>query len=73
MLPEMFVTATTGTDYSGLTGIGTVVTQVISWFGDAVGVFNDHPVMWIPCGMGILGAAIGLVRRATKIGGGRRK
>lgn len=73
MLPEVLTTMTTGTDYSGLTGIGTVVTQVVSWFGDAIGVFNDHPVMWVPVGFGILGASIGLVRRATKIGGSRRR
>ena len=69
----IFTTMTTTTDYSGLDGIGQVVTKVVSWFGDTIGIFNDHPVMWVPVGFGIVGAGIGLVRRATRIGGGRRK
>lgn len=73
MFDGIFTTMTTSTDYSGLDGISTVVTKVVSWFGDGIAVFNDHPVMWVPVGFGILGATIGLVRRATKIGGGRRR
>lgn len=72
MTPDILLTATE-TDYSGLTGISTVVTAVVGWFGDAITVFNGHPVMWVPVGFGILGASIGLVRRATKIGGGKRR
>ena len=53
--------------------ISTVVTQVWTWFATAVTTANSNPVMWVPVGFGIAGASVGLLRRATRVGGGRRR
>lgn len=62
----------TPTVTTGLETIGNVVSQVWSWFGDAVSTANSNIVMWIPVGFGIAGATVGLLRRATRVGGRRR-
>lgn len=52
--------------------ISTVVTQVWTWFATAVTTANSNPVMWVPVGFGIAGASVGLLRRATRVGGRKR-
>ena len=52
--------------------ISTVVSQVWTWFGTAVSEANSNPVMWVPVAFGIAGASVGLLRRATRVGGRRR-
>ena len=52
--------------------ITTVVSQVWTWFGSVVNTANSTPVMWLPVGFGVAGATVGLLRRATRIGGRRR-
>ena len=52
--------------------ITTVVTNVWGWFGGVVGVATSNPVMWVPVGFGIAGASVGLLRRATRVGGRKR-
>ena len=34
---------------------------------------SSHTEMYIPLGIGVVGAAIGLFRRATRVGGSKRK
>lgn len=61
-----------GTTTTGLETIATVVGQCWTWFSGAVATANSNPVMWVPVGFGIAGATIGLLRRATRVGGRRR-
>ncbi len=53
--------------------IGTIVTQCWTWFTGVITTANSNPVMWVPVGFGIAGASVGLLRRATRVGGGRRR
>ena len=55
-----------------MTEIGSVVTQVWTWFGNCVTTANTNLVMWVPVAFGIAGATVGLLRRATRVGGRRR-
>ena len=50
-----------------------VVTNVWTMFGTTITQFNENAVMWLPVGIGIVGSMIGLVRRATRVGGSRRR
>lgn len=53
-------------------GVTTVLGDVWTWLGTTIDTANSHPVMWVPVGFGIAGACIGLLRRATRVGGRRR-
>ena len=53
--------------------ITTIVTEVWGWFAGVISTANSNPVMWVPVGFGIAGASVGLLRRATRVGGGRRR
>ena len=52
--------------------ISTVVTSVWGWFSGVVTTANSNVVMWVPVGFGIAGASVGLLRRATRVGGRKR-
>lgn len=53
-------------------GIEHALSLVWSGFGDAVTTANANPVMWVGVGFGIAGATVGLLRRASRVGGRRR-
>lgn len=59
----------------GETTIMTVITelwtQVLSWLGDTIDLFMDHPVTLVGVVIGFVGSMIGLTRRL--FGGGRRR
>lgn len=55
-----------------LTTIGTIVTAAFGWLGTAFTTATTHTEMYIPLGIGVVGAAIGLFRRSTRVGGKRR-
>lgn len=52
--------------------ISTIVTAGFGWLGEAFTLAGDHTEMYIPLGIGIVGAAIGLFKRSTRIGGKKR-
>lgn len=52
--------------------IGTVVTAAFGWLGTAFTTASTHTEMYIPLGIGVVGAAIGLFRRSVRVGGKRR-
>lgn len=54
------------------TGLGTALTAVWGYIGDAISFANDNPVVWAGAAFGIAGAAIGLLKRAVRVGGRRR-
>lgn len=56
-----------------ITTIGTIVSNGWTWVGEAFTQAGTHKEMYIPLGIGIVGAAIGLFRRAIKVGGSRRR
>lgn len=49
-----------------LTTLGTVVTQVLTWFGNALTTISTTPILLVGMGMYVVGGAIGLTRRALK-------
>lgn len=55
-----------------LATLGTYVTQVIGWTGDALTDTDIQPFLLIVTAVGIVGAIIGLAKRITRIGGRRR-
>lgn len=55
-----------------LTTLGTVLTDVWSWFGDVIDLAGAQPVLLIPLGIGVAGSMIGLFKRAVRVGGRRR-
>ena len=52
--------------------VNTIVTAAWGWFGGAFTQAATHTEMYIPLGIGIVGAAIGLFKRAIRVGGSRR-
>lgn len=56
-----------------ITTIGTIVSNGWTWVGEAFTQAGKHTEMYIPLGIGIVGVAIGLFRRAIKVGGSRRR
>lgn len=52
------------------------LTQVMTFawaqLSEAVSFGTANPVIFIPAGIGIVGAAIGLLKRAVRVGGRRR-
>lgn len=56
-----------------ITTIGTIVSNGWTWVGGAFSQAAIHTEMYIPLGIGIVGAAVGLFRRAIKVGGSRRR
>lgn len=56
-----------------LESIGTIVTSAFGWLGTAFSTAASHTEMYIPLGIGVVGAAVGLFKRSVRIGGGRRK
>lgn len=56
-----------------ITTISSIVSSGWSWVGDAFSQAATHTEMYIPVGIGIVGVAIGLFRRAIKVGGSRRR
>lgn len=53
--------------------ISTIVTQAWGWFAEAFTQAQSHTEMYIPLAIGIVGASIGLFKRAIRIGGRRGK
>lgn len=56
-----------------ITTIGTIVTAGFGWLGTAFTTAASHTEMYIPLGIGIVGAAVGLFKRSTRIGGRSRR
>lgn len=50
----------------------TVVSDVIGVAGQVITFMNGNPIMWVGIGFGFVGAAIGLVKKASRVGGRRR-
>lgn len=50
----------------GLTGLGTVVTQLFTWIGSLVTTIENNPLLLIPIGIFVLGAVIGLGQRLIR-------
>lgn len=48
---------------TGLTALGTIFTQVMSWVGDLVSTIADEPLLLLPVGIFVVGAVIGLASR----------
>lgn len=49
-----------------LTTLGTVVTQVISWFTSTLDTISTTPILLVGMGFYVVGGGIGLARRALK-------
>lgn len=58
------------------TSIITTITSMVStawgWVGTAFTTASNHTEMYIPLAIGIVGAAVGLFKRAVRIGGKRK-
>lgn len=52
--------------------IGTIVTAAFGWLGTAFTTASIHTEMYIPLGIGVVGAAVGLFKRSVRVGGKRR-
>lgn len=48
---------------TGMETVGTVVTEVIGYMGEIVSTITSQPLLLIPVGIGLVGAAIGLASR----------
>lgn len=50
----------------GLTGLGTVITQLFTWIGNLVTTIESSPLLLIPVGIFVGGAIIGLGHRLIR-------
>lgn len=48
---------------TGLESLGTVFSQIITWFGGMVTYIISQPILLIPVGIFVAGATIGLASR----------
>lgn len=55
------------------TGFTTAIEAVWTQTTTFLGTVTDSPILILPIVIGFAGAIVGLVRRMTKIGGGRRR
>lgn len=55
-----------------LQSIGSIVTAAFGWLGTAFTTASTHTEMYIPLGIGVVGAAVGLFKRSTRVGGRRK-
>lgn len=60
MVGPMLLEVTTGT---GLTTIGSIFTQIMSWVTSLVSTIAGEPLLLIPVGIFVVGAVIGLASR----------
>lgn len=47
----------------GLTTLGTIFTQIMTWVGSLVSTIASQPLLLIPVGIFVVGAVIGLASR----------
>lgn len=55
------------------TSLTTIVSEVIGVAGQCITFMNSNPITWVGVGFGFVGAGIGLVKKAAKVGGRRGK
>lgn len=48
---------------NGLTALGTIFTQIMTWVGSLVDTIADKPLLLLPVGIFCVGAVIGLAGR----------
>ncbi len=48
---------------TGMTALGTIFTQIMTWVGDLVSTIADEPLLLLPVGIFVVGAVIGLAGR----------
>lgn len=56
-----------------ITTLGTYVTQMFSWVGTAMTDTNIQPFLLLGTSVGVVGVVVGLGKRITRIGSGRRR
>ena len=52
--------------------LSTIVNDVINVANQAIGFMNSNPITWVGIGFGFLGAGIGIVKKAARVGGRKR-
>ena len=50
-----------------LTNIGSIVTQALSWAGDVVDFIVANPLIFVFCGVALVGLGIGMVKRMISL------
>lgn len=50
----------------GMTSLGTIFTQFMSWMNELYSVIVAHPIMMLTLGIFVVGAAIGLIFRLIR-------
>lgn len=53
-------------DEGTLTTLGSVVTQVITWFTNTLNTISTTPILLVGMGFYVVGGGIGLTRRALR-------
>lgn len=56
-----------------MTAISSIVTAAFGWLGEAFTLAGTHTEMYIPLGIGVVGASIGLFKRSVRVGGSKRR
>lgn len=70
---EDFIAPLVGGGESMIETLGTYVTQMFSWVGTVMTDTNIQPFLLIGTSVGIVGAVVGLGKRITRVGSGRRR
>lgn len=45
-----------------LTNLGSIMTQLITWFGSVITIFTDNPVLFVFLGAAVFGLVLSMVR-----------
>lgn len=59
----MGILATADVSTTGLTSLGSIFTQIMTWVGNLVTTIAGEPLLLLPVGIFVVGAVIGLAGR----------
>lgn len=49
-----------------LTNLGSIMTQLITWFGSVITIFTDNPVLFVFLGAAVFGLVLNMVRSLVR-------
>lgn len=49
-----------------LSNLGSIITQMVTWFGNVVSIFTENPVLFVFLGAAVFGLVLNMVRSLVR-------
>lgn len=49
-----------------LSNLGSIITQMVTWFGSVVAIFTENPVLFVFLGAAVFGLVLNMVRSLVR-------